>query len=202
MKNVKQQLSHRQRQALATQQLILEAARALFLEQGYGATTIKSISEKAGVAVSTVYSIYKNKRGILAAIREAWHQESGQREVYQAALSEPDPQRRIELFARATRRQWETSAIMMSIYNGAAAVDPEAAGELKEALAGRRTNLSRFITETASMLRPNLTHERAAAIYLALTHDAVYLELVEVFGWTPDEYETWLADILKQQLLP
>ena len=142
MGNVNKQLTHRQRQALATQQIILEAARALFLEQGYGATTIESISDRAGVAVSTVYSIYKNKRGILAAIREAWHQESGQREIYQAALSETNPQRRIELFARATRRQWETSASMISIYNGAAAIDPEAAAELREALAGIRANLS------------------------------------------------------------
>ena len=155
MKKVNKQLTHRQRQALATQQVILEAARALFLEQGYGASTIEAISEQAGVAVSTIYSIYKNKRGILAAIWEAWHQDSGQREIYQAALGEFDPQRRMELFARATRRQWETSASMMSIYQSAAAVDPEAAAELAKALAGRRTNLSRFIGETASMLRPD-----------------------------------------------
>jgi AcrR family transcriptional regulator len=202
MKNVKKQLSHRQRQALATQQIILEVARTLFLEQGYGATTIESIIDKAGVAVSTVYSIYKNKRGILTAIREAWHQESGQRETYQAALREPNPQRRMELFARATRRQWETSATMMSIYHSAAAVDPEAAAELNEALAGRRANLSHFIRETASALRPGLSHERAAAIYLALTRSEVYQELIEVFGWSPDEYEIWLAEILQQQLLP
>jgi AcrR family transcriptional regulator len=202
MNKVNKQLSHRQRQALATRQVILDAARSLFLEQGYGTTTIESISDAAGVAVSTVYSIYKNKRGILAAIREAWHQESGQREIYQMALSESDPQRSMELFARATRRQWESSAIMMSIYNSAAAVDPEAAVELKEALAGRRANLSRFIGEIASILRPGLAHEQAAAIYLALTHAEVYLELVEVFGWSPDEYETWLANVLKQQLLP
>ncbi|MBE2184243.1 MAG: TetR/AcrR family transcriptional regulator [Anaerolineae bacterium] len=127
MKNVKQHPSHRQRQALATRQVILEAARVLFLEQGYGTTTIESISDKAGVAVSTVYSIYKNKRGILAAIRETWHQESGQREIYQLALSESDLRRRMEPFAKATRRQWEASASMMSIYHSAAAVDPEAA---------------------------------------------------------------------------
>jgi hypothetical protein len=52
------------------------------------------------------------------------------------------------------------------------------------------------------MLRPGLTPERAAAIYLALTRAEVYLELVEVFGWSPDDYEAWLADTLKQQLLP
>ncbi len=202
MKNVNEQLTHRQRQALATRQIIMEAARTLFLEQGYGTTTIEAISEKAGVAVSTVYSIYKNKRGMLAAIREAWHQESGQREIYEAALSESDPGQRLELFARATRRQWETSATMMSIYDGAAAIDLEAAVELRLALNGRRASLSRLIDETASMLRPGLTSEQATAIYLALTHAQVYLELVEVSGWSPDAYEDWLAATLKQQLLP
>lgn len=201
MENVKQSLSHRQRQALVTQQLILDAARTLFLEQGYGTTTIESISVKAGVAVSTVYSIYKNKRGILKAIREAWHQESGQREIYQSALNERDPQRRLELAARATRRQWETSAAMVSIYNSAAAVDLDAASELNESLAGRRAHLTHFIGETESMLRAGLGRERATAIYLALTQAEIYREFVDVFGWAPEEYETWLAEILKQQLL-
>lgn len=202
MKNVNKQLTHRQRQALATQQIILDAARDLFREFGYGLTSIEAISERAGVAVSTVYSIYKNKRGILSAIREAWHQESGQRALYQAALNESDPERRLELFAKATRQQWEASADMMAIYQGAAAVDPEAAAELKEALVGRRANLSRTIGETAAMLHPDLTSQQAAAIYLALTRAEVYLELVEGFGWLPDDYEVWLAKTLKQQLLP
>lgn len=202
MENVKGSLTYRQRQALVTQHLILDAARELFLKHGYGTTTIEAISAKAGVAVSTVYSIFKNKRGILKAIREAWHQESGQREIYQAALDEPNPQRRLELAAHATRRQYETGAVMMAIYDSAAEVDLDAAAERDEAFAGRRANLSKFITESASMLRPSLSAEYAAAVYLALTRREVYRELVEVFGWSPDEYEMWLAQVLKQQLLP
>lgn len=201
MDNVNGSLSYRQRQALLTQQIIVDAARELFLTQGYGATTIEAISARAGVAVSTVYSIYKNKRGILKAIREAWHQESGQRDIYDQARHEADPQRRMELAASATRRQWETGAAMTAIYSSAAAVDAEAAAELKEALAGRRRNLTSFVEDSAALLRPSLDVQRATAIYLALTHDAIYKELVEDFGWTPDEYEAWLAATLKQQLL-
>lgn len=202
MKTVNQPLTHRQKQALATRQLIMETARQLFLSRGYGTTTFDAISQEAGVAVSTVYGIYKNKRGLLKAIREAWHQESGQRDLYRQALQENDPERRIEIVAHATRRQWETGASMLSISQSAAAVDEEAAAELKESLTGRRTNLARFIQESAEFLQPGLTHERAAAIYLSLTRPEVYQELVEVFGWTPDAYESWLADLLKQQLLP
>jgi AcrR family transcriptional regulator len=202
MNNVKPMLTHRQRQALATQQLILDAARTLFLEQGYGITTIDAIASKAGVAISTVYSIYKNKRGILKAIREAWHQESGQRNIYNQALQEANPRQRLALAAHATRRQWETSAGMRAIYNSAAAIDADAAAELKVSLDGRRANIAQFIHASMSILRPDLTGERAAAIYLSLTQAEVYDELVCNFHWSPDEYESWLAELLCQQLLP
>jgi AcrR family transcriptional regulator len=199
---VKKPLTHRQRQALATQQLILETARALFLAQGYGVTTIDAIAANAGVAVSTVYAVYKNKRGILKAIREAWHQASGQRDIYQQALRETDARRRLELAAHATRRQWESSAAMMEVYASSAAVDAEAAAELDEAQEGRRRNLRVFIQHAAAMLRPGLDAAQASAIYLGLTRPEVYQELVMVAGWSPDAYEHWLAELLIFQLLP
>jgi hypothetical protein len=151
--------------------------------------------------VSTVYAIFGSKRGILRAIREAWHQESGQRDIYQAAMQHPDPHRRIELAAHATRRQWETSAIMIAIYRGAAAADREAATELAQALRGRRASLDGFIHSMASTLRPGLGEARAAAVYYALTLPEIYEELTGNAGWSPNEYETWLAETLKQQLL-
>ncbi len=200
MNDVKQ-LTHRQRQALATQQMIVDAARALFLEQGYGVTTIDAISVRAGVAVSTVYAIFKNKRGILKAIREEWHQQSGQREIYMQALEENDPQKRLELAAHATRRQWETGGSMITIYKSAADADAEAANEMQESLAGRRRGMQHFVAESLHLLRPDLTLEKASALYYALTLAEIFQELVEKSRWSADEYEAWLADALKQQLL-
>lgn len=201
MEVVKGNLTHRQRQALATQTLIVDVSRELFLRQGYGATTIEAIASQAGVAVSTVYAIFKNKRGILRAIREAWHQASGQRDIYREALEQTAAARRFELAAFATRRQWETGATMIAIYRGAAAVDPGAAAELNDAMEGRRAGLNHFITASHRMLRPDLTLAQSAAIFQALTRSEVYQELVEVSGWSPDEYECWLEQALKQQLL-
>jgi hypothetical protein len=51
-------------------------------------------------------------------------------------------------------------------------------------------------------LRPELDASRAAAILLALAQPEVYRELLEESGWSPDEYEAWLAETLKEQLLP
>jgi AcrR family transcriptional regulator len=202
MESVKKRTTHRQRQALATQRLIMETARALFLEQGYGITTIEEIAAKAGVAVSTVYAVYKNKRTILKAIREQWHLESGQRDIYQQALRETDAVQRMALAAHATRRQWESSATMMLIYASAAAVDPQAAAELKEAEDGRRRFMHMFIQESKAMLRPPRDGAQASAVFLSLTRPEVYRELVTIAGWSPDAYEQWLAAVLISQLLP
>lgn len=202
MEKVKGALTHRQRQALATRRLIVEAACELFLAQGYLATTIEAISARAGVAVSTVYAVFRNKRGILQAIREKWHQESGQREIYRQAREQSDPKRRLVLAAHATRRQWETGGVMMTIYQAAAAADPDAAAELATALQGRRTFITQFIDEMAEQLHPDLSPTRAVALFYTLTQPTIYQDLVRGEGWTADEYEAWLAKTLQQQLLP
>ncbi len=202
METTKGRLTHRQRQALETQRLIVDASRDLFLREGYGATSIEAVAEQAGVAVSTVYALFKNKRGLLRAIREAWHLSSGQRDIYQDALAEDNPARRLDLAAHATRRQWETGAAMLAIYRSAAAVDAAAAAELAQSRAGRRANLGRFVATLEPSLRPDLSLDQAMAIFQALTLPEIYEELVEQGGWAAAAYEAWLAGSLKWQLLP
>ena len=200
--NKEASLTHRQRQALWTRRLIVDAARKLFLERGYAVTTMDAIAKEAGVAVSTVYAIYKNKRAILRAIREAWHEQTHAREINEEASREPDPERRLRMVAHATRRQWEAGGTLVAIYQGAAAADREAAAELKEALRGRRAALDRVVEGMEATLRPDLDAARAAAILRALCRAELYRELVEESGWSPDEYEAWLLETLKEQLLP
>jgi AcrR family transcriptional regulator len=194
-------LTHRQRQALETRRLIAEAAGKLFLERGYAATTMDAIAGEAGVAVSTVYAAFKNKRAILKEIRLAWHDRTHAREINAEAARHPDPERRLEMLANSNRRQWELGAGMVAIYQGAAAADREAAAELDEALRGRRAALDRIVEGIEEALRPGLDSTRAAAILRALCRAEVYQELVEESGWSPDEYEAWLVTMLKTQLL-
>ncbi len=44
--------------------LILEAARELFLNKGYNATTIEMITDRAGLSTGAFYTYFKNKREI------------------------------------------------------------------------------------------------------------------------------------------
>lgn len=194
-------MTHRQRQALETRRLIAEAAGKLFLERGYAATTMDAIAGEAGVAVSTVYAAFKNKRAILKEIRLAWHDKTHAREINAEAARHPDPERRLEMVANSNRRQWELGAGMVAIYQGAAAADREAAAELDEALRGRRAAVDRIVEGIEEALRPGLDSTRAAAILRALCRAEVYQELVVESGWSPDEYESWLVTMLKTQLL-
>src|SRR5918999_403554 len=47
---------------------VVGAARRLFLERGYGSTTIEAISELADVPPATVYRLFSSKHGILKSL--------------------------------------------------------------------------------------------------------------------------------------
>ncbi len=192
----------RQRQALETRHLIVEAARVLFFESGYATTSIEAIAARAGVAASTIYAVFKTKRAILREMRGPWHEASRIKEAVYSSPVDADPNERLRSLAHATRRQWEMGSQVVAIYRSAAAADREAAAELAEALKGRRAGLEAFAASLRSALRPGLSPERAAAIVRSLCLAEVYEELVGASGWANDEYEEWLADVLARQLLP
>src|SRR4030042_6969193 len=152
--NSEAKTTHRKRQAQVTRNMIVAAAQALFLEQGYICTTIEVIAEQAGVAVSTVYAIFGSKREILRAIRDTWHERSHIREVIYNPVQSASPEERLEKLTEATCRQWELGAEVTAIYTGAAAADPKAAAELAQALEGRREGMLVFAESLASHLHP------------------------------------------------
>ncbi len=191
----------RQRQAEATRSLIVEAARALFLADGYTNTTIEAIADRAGVAVSTIYAIFGSKRGILRLIREEWHRQTHIQEFLAEDQSEVKPTARLEGLALATGRQWQLGAEVIAIYRGAAAADREAAAELAVSLEGRRKRLDAFTMSLAPHLRPGLDVQHASAILRALCQVELYEELVGRSGWSAQAYQNWLAAALKRELL-
>ncbi len=194
-------ITHRQRQAQATRSMIVASAQALFLEQGYICTTIESIAERAGVATSTVYAIFGSKRGILRAIRETWHEHSHIHQVLTNSTQSSNPEERLEQLAEATRKQWETGAEVTAIYTGAAAGDRNAAAELTQTLVGRREGMQTFAKSLQPYLRKELDVSRTASILQALCMPEVFDELVRRSGWSVDEYQTWLTQTLKRELL-
>jgi len=192
----------RQRQALETRRAIARAARALFAERGYAAASIDLVADEAGVAARTVYAIFGTKKAILAAICEEWLIEAGVMEAVSQGLAERDLRRRLAIVAHSSRRQWESDRGVRAMLEGAAASDAEVAKMVAGWKSDRARSLHSIVAGLESDLRDGIDSNHAAAIIRAMTSAEVYSELVAGEGWTPAEYEAWLAGVLAEVLLP
>ena len=59
--------SRRQAQARATRLKVIEAAKRLFTDCGYPATTIEAVADAADVPLPTVYRLFGSKRALLTS---------------------------------------------------------------------------------------------------------------------------------------
>jgi AcrR family transcriptional regulator len=194
-------LSHRERQAQATRQAVMVAARDLFATRGYTATTIESISRAAGIPVQTIYSAFGAKRVILEDIRAAWIRDADVAESSAEAMSMPRLADRLRLAAHWTRRQFELGHDVIAAYQEAARVDPEAARIWKAALDGRREGYMRLIGSASADLRPGLSVKRAVDTFIAMTLSEAFRTLVLESGWTADQFEDWLVRTVVPELV-
>lgn len=196
------QIPLRQRQALETRGAIARAARSLFAERGYAATSIEVVADEAGVAARTVYAIFGTKKAILGAICEEWLAEAGVMETVAQGLAVRDLRIRLTLVANSSRRQWESERGVRAMLEGAAASDADVARMIASWRNERARSFRTIVHGLEGDLRSGMDGERAAAIIRALTGPEIYSELVTGEGWTPAEYEQWLARLLGDVLLP
>jgi AcrR family transcriptional regulator len=199
----------RRQQAQATRRAVLEAARELFTEHGYVATTIGAVAARAGVSPETVYAAFGNKRSLLSGLLDVAIAGDDapvpilERPWVQELRAEGDPGRRLRLLARNGRLILERTAPVYEVLRGAAAADPEIASLWEQAkaqrLAGQR-ELLRVLTERAP-LRRGLPVAAATDILFAVGSPETYRLLVVDRGWSADRFERWYADALARLLL-
>jgi AcrR family transcriptional regulator len=194
-------LTHRQRQALATRQQIAGAARALFAERGYIATTITAIAKAADIPAPTIYSAFGSKAKILQDI--AWQaiEPLDIDRTHEAAMAQPEPATGLRMTAHLQRRQYEVMFDVIAVYQEAARTDPDIAASLQVIMGNRERAFRRHLETISGHLAPGLTVGDATGIYLALVLPEIYRTLVVERGWPADRYEAWLAGSFTQQLL-
>jgi AcrR family transcriptional regulator len=190
--------SLRQRQAAATRLRVTRAARRVFTARGYSSATIAEVAKAAGVAVPTVYKLYRSKRGLLAAVIEGWRSEFVP-EGFEAVPA--DPPAALAFWAETIRRQWQNGLDIATLLAAAAASEPEVRDELNARLKARDAWVHRVAEIIEGNLAPGLTSAHGAAVLSALALPELYRELVIVRGWTPDAYQAWLERTLTSQLL-
>jgi AcrR family transcriptional regulator len=199
----------RSEQAAETRRRILGAAQELFDSDGYATTSMAAIASAAGVSLKTVYLAFETKSGLLRAL---WHLLlRGERDSapvaeqswYRAVLDEPDPERQLRLNIRNSLVVKTRAGRMLDVIRSAASADPEI-GSLWARIQTEFHDNQRAIVQSIAdkqALAAHLDVARATDILWALNHPNLYMLLAGERGWSPEQYEQWLGDLVCAQLL-
>lgn len=201
--------SRRQAQVRRTRAEVVDAARDLFVQQGYVATTVEAIAAVAGAAPATVYRLFGSKRAILASVLDVSFGGDdqpvgfGERPAVRHAFAAADPRQLLTNFARICRELLDRSASIQRVLRGAAVVDPDAAELLALVRNQRLEGQSRIARELArrGALAAGLDEASAADMIYTLMAPEVHHLLTVERGWSVDRYERWLANALCALLL-
>jgi AcrR family transcriptional regulator len=188
---------------------VVEAARALFLERGYAATTIEAISDHSDVPTATVYRLLASKLGILKALLDVsiagddQPVEVRERSGVASLFGEPDPRKLLAGFAAVTTAINARTSDVYFVLLSAAGSDRGAAELLDDIRQQRDRGQGRIARSLARThaLKSGLRERDAADLIHALMSPELYRLLVGDRGWKPERYEQWLAVSLTQQLL-
>lgn len=200
--------SRRRADAEARQRRIIDAATDLFVEQGFGATSIDQIAAAADVSAPTVYATFGSKAGVLArAIDVALVGDYEDIPLVDRALrliekSGTQELRQFAAVAHFIRTLNERVAPLIRVMEQAASTDP-ALQELRTRLMGAiRVDCSVIVEKSwRTALRPELSEDKATDATAMMLSPYVYSILTVDWGWSPDRYQQWLADALPHLLL-
>ena len=202
--------SSRRARSEATRIRILDAAEVLVLDVGYRAATIADIARDADVHVDTVYHLVGRKPVVMQelverAISGVDHAVDAEDREYVIAIhAEPDAARKLTIYAAATRAIQERLAPLMAALRDAASTDADAKDLWQRINDRRAANMVELAgeVEAAGGLRAGLTVAEAADVIWATNSAELFLLLTTERDWSPDRYETWLADAWVRLLLP
>ncbi|GAB3811465.1 TetR/AcrR family transcriptional regulator [Micromonospora zhanjiangensis] len=193
-----------------TRRTILAAARDLFVERGYGATTLQDIADRAGYAVQTVYFVFGNKRTVLKELSDSLlagddeQVPTVQRAWFRAAVEANSADESLRRLVAGAREMLERVAPLAEVMRTAATIEPEISELWKPDGVDPRHTVYATAADalvTKPDARPGLSAERAADELFALLSPELYLVLVRDRGWPAERWEEWVRHLLRGQLL-
>jgi AcrR family transcriptional regulator len=186
----------RAEQAQRTRERIVAAARALFLERGFAATTIAGVAEAANVAPETVYAAFRGKAGLLEAVvlaavlRDDEPEDPVERRWFREVLALPDKRARLAALARHAAETTELTSPIYAVMRSAGLEELER--RLRDYRFGGQAQLVEQIVDGAD----------AAATFSALAGPEVHHLLTVGRGWSQERYARWLERTVVAALAP
>jgi len=196
-------------QARATRRAIVDAAARLFIQHGYGATTVDAIAEAAAVSRKTVFTSVGGKAEALKLALD-WAIAGDDKPVpilerphITALRQEPDARQVLARYAQHVRQASARTAPLHEVVRAAAGLDAEIRALADQTRAQRIRGMQVLAQSLADRgaLKPGLTPAEAADVLWLLTDPGVYHRLVIEQGWPPGRYQQWLADALISLLI-
>jgi len=201
----------RQAQARETQAHIADAARALFVERGWVATSVRDIADRAGVSVQTIYNAFEGGKAAIfrrvmdiVVVGDDEPVAMSDRPEYQAMLEAEDPSEHLSIGIGLNVALLQRMEPLMPTIREAVAADP-AIAEAWRANYGqnRHAGMATSMTRLAELdaLRPGVDVVRATDIMWTILSVESYEALVIARGWAPDGFADWVLDTLQTTLL-
>lgn len=199
--------SGRRRQVAARNRAaVLDACRDLLFRDGYQATTVRAVAERAGVSPETVYKTFGGKPGLVKALWDvtlAGDDEPlpmAERPQLRMVLETRDARAKLRLYAAFVRGVHERLAALFTLLEQAG---PDVGQVLALSEEERMTGVSAFIAHLADtgILFPNADRARLADSWWALTGPQLFTQLTTGRDWSADTYENWLSGMLASALM-
>lgn len=203
------QAPRRAEQAAATRRAILDAARDLFVQNGYVSTTVAEIAGRARVSVDTVYAAIGRKPVLLRALVETSISGTDhvvpaiERDYVGAIRAAPTARAMLSIYADAITSIHRRLAPIFLALRDAALNDPDCAALWSEIAERRARNMRDFAAglRATGDLRDDLADEEAADIIWSMNAVEYWVLLVHERGWTPERFRAWLTDAWIRLLL-
>ena len=187
----------REQRAQQTRDAVLDAASRLFTTRGWAATGIRDIAREAGVAAETVYAHYSSKAALLrrvvdiAVVGDEDAVPLAQRPEF-AALGTGSRDERVAATARLLTEVHVRTAGFAKVIREAAHTDESMATELESTRHRQRTDVARALTLLLGR-RPTATELNGITAVVSVE---IFLLLTEFSGWSPGQYQRWIAETL------
>jgi AcrR family transcriptional regulator len=199
----------RARHAAATRIAILEAATELFVARGYAATSIDAIAEAAGVGRSTVFTAAGGKPWLLktaydrAVVGDDEPVPLADRPEGRGLEAMTDATEIVAVYAAIIAAAQSRVSAIYDVLRAAADSDPEVRLLWQQIHQERLTGARRLvgIVARAGGLTDRLDTDRAADIVTVYNDPGLHHHLVRTRGWSQEDFQAWLANVLHHELL-
>ncbi|WP_244607235.1 TetR/AcrR family transcriptional regulator [Bosea sp. CS1GBMeth4] len=193
----------RAQSAEETRARILDAALALFGDKGVDRVTVAAIGDRAQVAASTVYAVFKSKAGILRALMERALFGSRFRSAQDILAGVTDPVALIGLTAEVARAIYESEDRDLGLLRNISGFSP-LLREVEQEFEALRYEMQEARVRAlfaAGKAKAGLSLDEARRILWMYTSRDVYRMLVCEGGWPVERYRGWLSQTLVDALV-